>query len=105
MKKQKQTLSQVMADNNDLATDDQLVRRANSPAITEPVNRDAPAPEVSDACVAMLIMADLTATWNYGFWVIRSRNGGRCHVSARNDFHEWRGCVNMLSTGAKFIGE
>jgi hypothetical protein len=47
----------------------------------------------------MLIMAGCTATWNVGFWIVRGNRGMRCHVSARNDFEEWRESLNRLEGG------
>jgi hypothetical protein len=98
MKKSKRsTLAEVMLGNDDLTTDS-VARRAVAPVINE-TRYGNDQPELSEAVTAMLIMAGCTATWNVGFWIVQGNRGMRCHVSARNDFEEWRESLNRLVGG------
>jgi hypothetical protein len=93
----KQTLAEVMAQNNDVGSQVNYDR----PVIEEatPSSAGTAEPAVPDACTALLIMSGATARWNINHFLIISKSGKRSGVGATASFEEWRDVLNNLAGG------
>jgi hypothetical protein len=97
------TLLQVMADNQDLHVPDTdpltLIPEENT--VVEggfidpptPASRGSVQPPLPEAICALLILTNSRIQWNWNFWIIKLRNGTKCHIHATASFDEWRSAI------------
>jgi hypothetical protein len=94
----KKTLAEVMAQNNDMGSQQNFDRPFVEPATAS--SAGFAQPEIPPECSALLIMSGATAKWNINHFLVVSKTGKRSGVSAHADFEEWRDVLNNLAGGA-----
>jgi len=92
------TLMEVMADNQDLHIDFEpapLAVDADGTFIDPPTpaSRGSIAPLLHESICALLILTNARIQWNWNFWIVKRRDGTKCHMHATATFEEWRSAV------------